>query len=87
MSRQKQNRENMIAIDPVNICDIDELGSLLEKLVKQDARSSVAPEKYPVSGTPAERFDYIKRMTKYIAFDCEAAKRENKYLRQLLEEQ
>ena len=70
---------------------LDELKEILTKAPARDPAATASMEGFCLArraaGEPAleECLDYLRVLTKYVAFDLEATRRENRYLRQMLE--
>lgn len=69
---------------------IDEIGKLPEapakKARKVPTKTQELPKDLAVSGkSAAEMVDYLRLQIKYVLFDLEATRRENNYLRKMLD--
>jgi len=70
---------------------LNELRDILTKTPSRDPVAMASMEglclAHRAAGEPSleECLDYLRVLTKYVAFDLEATRRENRYLRQMLE--
>jgi hypothetical protein len=51
----------------------------------QASQGTYVSQSPPASGEPEDLLDYIRLQLKYVIFDLEATRRENRYLREMLE--
>jgi len=49
------------------------------------SEGTYVPSESAISATPGDSLDHLRLQVKYLVFDLEATKRENKYLRQMLQ--
>jgi len=64
---------------------IEILGAPSKSKQPQASRGTYISETPPASGELEDLFDYIRLRVRYLLFDLEATRRENRYLRQMLE--
>ena len=69
----------------VRLMDLTKVGGVVEQAKGKPEVGIYSPEKPPATLTVEDALDALRLHVSYLAFDLEATRRENRYLRQMLE--